>query len=655
MIFKKCVIGGRPYGRTSTQAGVIRRAKMEGRDVGAALANFEAERMRQERHRVKQGRSKFPHVEFDEADEVLAAMAGVNAAQAKDQAKDQTSVMIATPAAAVSPGRHSSAPSSSSSGRSHADQVREYLRALALNNSVFPKVDALRSGGPDVRAQRPAASSGSQSRAKSAPLYDLSSPATHAVMALESSSPDETALCYFAQFLGVELFSRSGGRTRLRIREGPPATVLAATTAVAPAAAEAVSRREQQKAEPAPASAPVAEAHFEDYLDVCMLDFSAKRKRMTVLVEPLDPHTGKPSGRILVYCKGADSFVYPLLAGAQQNGGAAAVAAGNDLSGSRQSQDDADDKTGSSAAAASAPAEPAAAAGVPADWDATYEHLVEFGGESLRTLVIAGGEREHSWWFGPDGGDGGLKAEYERTQRSQGESEKGHVAGSCSSACAMCAIETRIEREAGMRLCGVTAIEDLLQEGVGVALRRLLDARIRIWVLTGDNVSTATNIAISCNLLEADMEREGRLFKLDRDDATSVAHIADVIREAQRTIAQMRAIDPATDFGLALHSDAWKMLYNAEDEPPTKTKEGGREQKTKTKSIAHTPAEVALQQSTLSAFFELTASCRSVIASRLEPREKAAIVEEMRRRTGLVCLAIGDGNNDEQVSQLGRE
>jgi hypothetical protein len=43
MMFKKCAIGGRQSGRASTQAGVIRRAEMEGRDVGAALSTFEAE------------------------------------------------------------------------------------------------------------------------------------------------------------------------------------------------------------------------------------------------------------------------------------------------------------------------------------------------------------------------------------------------------------------------------------------------------------------------------------------------------------------------------------------------------------------------------------------------------------------------------------
>jgi magnesium-transporting ATPase (P-type) len=35
-----------------------------------------------------------------------------------------------------------------------------------------------------------------------------------------------------------------------------------------------------------------------------------------------------------------------------------------------------------------------------------------------------------------------------------------------------------------------------------------------VWVLTGDTVSTAINIGISCNLLTADMENEGALGSL---------------------------------------------------------------------------------------------------------------------------------------------
>jgi magnesium-transporting ATPase (P-type) len=146
-----------------------------------------------------------------------------------------------------------------------------------------------------------------------------------------------------------------------------------------------------------------------------------------------------------------------------------------------------------------------------------------------------------------------LKAKYERAQRSQGINEKGHVDGACSSSCGMCAIEREIEVSAELNLLGATAIEDKLQDGVPHALKQLLEAGIKVWVLTGDNVATAINIGISCNLLEADMENEGRLFKFDKEVANAEA-IRRTIDEAERhiiTVLKDEKLSPI--FGIALH------------------------------------------------------------------------------------------------------
>ena len=50
-----------------------------------------------------------------------------------------------------------------------------------------------------------------------------------------------------------------------------------------------------------------------------------------------------------------------------------------------------------------------------------------------------------------------------------------------------------IERD--MILLGSTAIEDKLQEGVPQCIETLAKAGIKIWVLTGDKLETAINIA----------------------------------------------------------------------------------------------------------------------------------------------------------------
>lgn len=64
---------------------------------------------------------------------------------------------------------------------------------------------------------------------------------------------------------------------------------------------------------------------------------------------------------------------------------------------------------------------------------------------------------------------------------------------------AMDKLGNEIERD--LELIGVTAIEDKLQDGVPEAIKTLLEANIRVWMITGDKQETAVNIAVSCDLV----------------------------------------------------------------------------------------------------------------------------------------------------------
>ena len=55
-----------------------------------------------------------------------------------------------------------------------------------------------------------------------------------------------------------------------------------------------------------------------------------------------------------------------------------------------------------------------------------------------------------------------------------------------------------------LTLQGATAIEDKLQDGVPEILADLRAAGIKVWMLTGDKVGTAKNIATACNILPAE-------------------------------------------------------------------------------------------------------------------------------------------------------
>lgn len=67
----------------------------------------------------------------------------------------------------------------------------------------------------------------------------------------------------------------------------------------------------------------------------------------------------------------------------------------------------------------------------------------------------------------------------------------------------MDAISDEIEKD--LDLVGATAVEDKLQEDVPQTIFSLREAGILVWVLTGDKIETAINIAFSCKLLTDQM------------------------------------------------------------------------------------------------------------------------------------------------------
>jgi P-type E1-E2 ATPase len=67
-------------------------------------------------------------------------------------------------------------------------------------------------------------------------------------------------------------------------------------------------------------------------------------------------------------------------------------------------------------------------------------------------------------------------------------------------------------------LVGSTAIEDKLQDEVGETIDFMKKAGIKVWVLTGDKIETAINIAISCKLLNDQMET----FVIDKRSTSDI-------------------------------------------------------------------------------------------------------------------------------------
>jgi P-type E1-E2 ATPase len=59
--------------------------------------------------------------------------------------------------------------------------------------------------------------------------------------------------------------------------------------------------------------------------------------------------------------------------------------------------------------------------------------------------------------------------------------------------------------EQNLRYIGCSAIEDKLQEGVSVTIAKLMQADIRFFMLTGDKLETAIEIARSCQIIQEQM------------------------------------------------------------------------------------------------------------------------------------------------------
>ncbi|NXW87996.1 AT8B2 ATPase, partial [Alopecoenas beccarii] len=287
---------------------------------------------------------------------------------------------------------------------------------------------------------------------------------------------------------------------------------------------------------------------------LAILDFNNIRKRMSVIVR-------SPEGKIRLYCKGADTILLERLHPLNQ-----------DLS------------------------------------NVTTDHLNEYAGEGLRTLVLAYKDLEESYY--------------------EDWAERLRRAGSVPEA-----REDRLARlydevEHDMMLLGATAIEDKLQQGVPETIAILTLANIKIWVLTGDKQETAVNIGYSCKMLTDDMTE---VFVV-------TGHTVLEVREELRK-AREKMMD-------ASHSTANGFSYQEKLSSSKLTSvleaiAGEYALVINGHSLAH-----ALEADMEVEFLETACACKAVICCRVTPLQKAQVVELVKKYKKAVTLAIGDGAND---------
>ena len=161
------------------------------------------------------------------------------------------------------------------------------------------------------------------------------------------------------------------------------------------------------------------------------------------------------------------------------------------------------------------------------------------------------------------------------------------------------------EMEKNFKLIGSTAIEDELQDNVGEIINDIMITGIRVWMLTGDKLDTAKNIAISCKLFKEDM----KIMEI-KEHAT-----VDRLKSQLKVMLNDNVFkDDLINVGLLIGGEELEKIF-ADNE-------------------------------LLNLFFELSVNCLSVVCSRVSPKQKGQLVNLIKSTERAVTLAIGDGAND---------
>ncbi|XP_072462060.1 phospholipid-transporting ATPase IC [Notamacropus eugenii] len=205
------------------------------------------------------------------------------------------------------------------------------------------------------------------------------------------------------------------------------------------------------------------------------------------------------------------------------------------------------------------------------------------------------------------------------------------------------------EIEKDLILLGATAIEDKLQDGVPETISKLAKADIKIWVLTGDKKETAENIGFACELLTEDTticygEDINALLHTRRENQKNRAGVY-----AKFSPAVNEPFFPTGGNRALIITGSW--LNEILLEKKTKRSKilklkfprTEEERRIRTQSIRRLEVNKEQQQKN---FVDLACECSAVICCRVTPKQKAMVVELVKKYKKAVTLAIGDGAND---------
>lgn len=254
-------------------------------------------------------------------------------------------------------------------------------------------------------------------------------------------------------------------------------------------------------------------------------------------------------------------------------------------------------------------------------WPDAKEALTKFASKGLRTLVCAYrevSEEEFKQW----------RAELNETKQSL-ENRDALVT------------KKKEELEQMLTLVGVTAIEDRLQDEVNVTIRKLSRAGCALWVLTGDKIETAINIARSADLLTERHDRDkDTLIIIDIDEnleGEEGYNEALKLLKSKWEDLKDKPEKNRSDVALVMSGKVLTFVF-----PVRLRSHTGHEIKPNPNSEER-KKEDKLQK----LVFKISRQCQSVLMCRVTPKQKSQLVLLIKRNIpNVITLAVGDGAND---------
>ncbi|CAI2367483.1 unnamed protein product [Moneuplotes crassus] len=244
--------------------------------------------------------------------------------------------------------------------------------------------------------------------------------------------------------------------------------------------------------------------------------------------------------------------------------------------------------------------------------------LHQFAIEGLRTLVMAQKEITHQTFID-------LKNRIDELEASTLVNKEEMI------------FDVYDQYEGDLNFVGASAIEDKLQDKVADTISILIEANIRVWVLTGDKQETAIEIAKACQLIQKGMEEE--ILTIDFDniklkEPTIIIH--DEIKRIYDKYGIKHTIDDVNGDDTKTRKKKMIPFKDAQETIPSLS------------IVIDGPTlGVVLGDEELEfEFFKLAILAKSVICCRVSPKQKALIVKLAKYKEKSISLSIGDGAND---------